>query len=188
MRFLWPIVGAAKVNFGWKLGPIIIAPVNHSPARNKKTTTALCSTRVWRQIMWCQSRCDGSLEGIMMWLSVRCNGLACYRTLAEWEWVTFCIIELMISFNLPAIHSILLRKSGVLNSNSLDSTFSWNLFGFVPVLSGRAWNRFKIAECVSLFMFSNLKDKINTNNIIRRTSVTPSIEREVCCNHQRPFR
>jgi len=33
--------GAAKVNFGWKLGPFIMAPVNHSPARNKNTTTAL---------------------------------------------------------------------------------------------------------------------------------------------------
>jgi len=36
-----PIVVAAKVNFGWKLGPFIMAPVNHSPARNKKTTAAL---------------------------------------------------------------------------------------------------------------------------------------------------
>jgi len=35
------IVGAAKVNFGWKLGPFILATVNHSPVRNKKTTTAL---------------------------------------------------------------------------------------------------------------------------------------------------
>jgi len=33
--------GATKVNFGWKLGPFIMAPVNHSPARNQKTTTAL---------------------------------------------------------------------------------------------------------------------------------------------------
>jgi len=41
IRRLWPIVGAAKVNSGWKLGPFIMAPVNHSPARNKKTTTAL---------------------------------------------------------------------------------------------------------------------------------------------------
>jgi len=35
------MVGATKVNFGWKLGPFIIAPVNHSPASNKMTTTAL---------------------------------------------------------------------------------------------------------------------------------------------------
>jgi len=41
MRRLDPIVGAAKVSFGWKLGPFILAPVNHSPARNKYTTTAL---------------------------------------------------------------------------------------------------------------------------------------------------
>jgi len=41
VRRMYPIVGAAKVNFGWKLGPFIMAPVNHSPARNKKTTTAL---------------------------------------------------------------------------------------------------------------------------------------------------
>jgi len=41
MRRLKPIVRAAKVNFGWKLGPFILAPVNHSPARIKKTTTAL---------------------------------------------------------------------------------------------------------------------------------------------------
>jgi len=35
------IVKADKVNFWWKLGPFIMAPVNHGPARNKKTTTAL---------------------------------------------------------------------------------------------------------------------------------------------------
>jgi len=35
-------VGAAKVIFGWKLWQYILAYVNHSPARNKKTTTALC--------------------------------------------------------------------------------------------------------------------------------------------------
>jgi len=38
------MVGAAKVNFGWKLGPFIMASVNQSPARNKKTTTALVVT------------------------------------------------------------------------------------------------------------------------------------------------
>jgi len=41
MRRLYPIVGASKVNFGWKLGPFITAPVNHSPARNTETTTTL---------------------------------------------------------------------------------------------------------------------------------------------------
>jgi len=35
------IPGAPKVNFGWKLAPFIVGLVNHSPARNKKTTTAL---------------------------------------------------------------------------------------------------------------------------------------------------
>jgi len=35
MRRMQPIVGpvgSAKVNFRWKLGPFIMAPVNHSPA------------------------------------------------------------------------------------------------------------------------------------------------------------
>jgi len=38
---LEPIVGAAKANIRWKWGPFIMAPVNYSPATNKKTTTAL---------------------------------------------------------------------------------------------------------------------------------------------------
>jgi len=44
MRRLLPIVGAAKVNFGWKLGPFMMTPVNHSLVRNKKTPTALAAT------------------------------------------------------------------------------------------------------------------------------------------------
>jgi len=38
MRRLQPLVGAVKVNFGWKLGPFILASVNHNPARNKRAT------------------------------------------------------------------------------------------------------------------------------------------------------
>jgi len=36
MRCLQPIVGAAKVKIGWKLGPFTVALVNHSPARKKR--------------------------------------------------------------------------------------------------------------------------------------------------------
>jgi len=42
------MIRAVKVNFGWKLGPFIMASVNHSPARNKKTTTALPITNSHR--------------------------------------------------------------------------------------------------------------------------------------------
>jgi len=37
----WPIVGAAKVNCGWKLGPFIMTSVNHSAATSRKTITEL---------------------------------------------------------------------------------------------------------------------------------------------------
>jgi len=35
------MVWATKSKFQVELGPFIVAPVNHSPASNKKTTTAL---------------------------------------------------------------------------------------------------------------------------------------------------
>jgi len=39
------IFGATNVKFGWELKPFKMDPVNHSPARNKKTNTALGCTR-----------------------------------------------------------------------------------------------------------------------------------------------
>jgi len=72
---------ATEVNFGWKLGPFIMARVNHSPAGNKKTTTAL-------SIMLKMQKCRQPSQQ-------PCNGVKTIQTITKLSCVyTVCIISI----------------------------------------------------------------------------------------------